>query len=230
MDEWTDLAGWWYEEIADDPAFSTDIVPLLEALMPARRGPWLDAGCGEGRVARLLGDGIVGCDLSAELLRRAAATHPVVQCRLPDLRWLRDGSLDGVYIVLSLEHIADLDGFLAEAHRCVATGGALVVVANHPAFTAEGAAPIVDLTDGEVLWRWGPYFTPAPVATDIVAGRTVTFHHRPLGMFLTAAAAAGWSLRVLDERPLSPAALAGRPDEAQSAHLPRLLGARWEKR
>ncbi len=229
MDEWTDLARWWHEEVADDPAFSTDIAPLLRGVMPERDGVWLDAGCGEGRVARLLGGGIIGCDLSATLLHTAAATHPVVRCRLPDLGWLREGALGGVYVVLSLEHIADLAGFFAATHRAVRSGGSLVVVANHPAFTAEGSGPIVDLTDGEVLWRWGPYFQSAPVVTDIVAGRSVTFHHRPLGELLTAGAAAGWSLQILDERPLSPESLSGRPDEQPAANLPRLIGVRWQK-
>lgn len=228
-DEWSEAAGWWFAEVADDSLFATDVLPLLDSVMPrGHEGPWLDLGCGEGRVMRALAGDVVGCDVSLDLLGAAARFGPVVQCRLPDLGWLRPGSLAGAYAVLVFEHLADLAAILAAVRRAVRPGGFLVVVANHPAFTAEGSGPIVDVDDGEVSWRWGPYLEVGATPTD-VGGRVVTFHHRPVGMWLTEAARAGWSLEVMSERSLSEAAVAAHPGYAGQQQLPRLVAWRWSR-
>jgi len=226
--EWENLAPWWIDQVSDDPVFATDVVPLLEQIIPSRSGIWLDLGCGEGRMLRRLGGDVVGCDLALPLLRSSAEAAPAVQCRLPDLGWLRPESLDGAYAVLVLEHLANLPHMLAETHRVVRPGGALVVVANHPAFTATGAGPVVDLNDGEVLWRWGPYLDAAPTPTN-VGGRTVIFYHRPIGRWLGAAAAAGWTLEAMEERGLSEAAIAAEPAYRDQDQFPRLVGWRWRR-
>lgn len=227
-DEWAEAAEWWFAEVGGDAVFAADIVPLLGDALPERRGVWLDLGCGEGRVMRALGGDVFGCDLSAQLLGVAARAGPVVQCRLPNLGWLRSGSIAGAYAVLVLEHVADLRALFAAVRRVVRPGGHLVVVANHPAFTAEGSGPVVDLDEGEVLWRWGPYLAAAETPTD-VGGRTVTFHHRPIGVWLTEAAQAGWSLEVMVERALSSAVVAAHPGYAGQESFPRLVGWRWRR-
>lgn len=224
-DEWESLAGAWREAITDDPIFDTDVLPLLRRVLGHPAGEVLELGCGDGRVLRALGGGI-GCDVSLELLRRASVESPVVRCRLPDLAWLRSESVDAAIAVLVLEHIADLGGLLAEARRVVRAGGVLAVVANHPAFTAAGSGPIVDLTDGEVLWRWGPYFDEGPAPVPI-GSRSATVHHRTLGAILTEAAGAGWLLETLEERPLSGAAVRAIPGYAGQEQLPRLVAVRW---
>lgn len=225
-EEWAEAAGWWFAEVADDSLFASEIVPLLESVMPAVRGPWLDLGCGEGRVMRALGGDVLGCDVSLELLESAARSGPVVQCRLPDLDWLRPASLAGAYATLVVEHLADLAAILTAVRRVVRPGGHLVVVANHPAFTAEGSGPVVDVEDGEVSWRWGPYLDVGVASTD-AGGRRITFHHRPIGVWLTEAARAGWSLEMMIERALSDAACAVHPGYAGQDQLPRLVAWRW---
>ena len=73
--------------------------------------------------------------------------------------------------------------------------------------------------DGEVLWRWGSYFTTG--ASDEPAGdHTVRFHHRPLGMLLTSAAAHGWSLEAFRERPLSEGVVAVEPGYVGQEQIP----------
>lgn len=175
---------------------------------------------------RHVGVPVVGCDLSPRLLGAAAVEGPVVRCRLPDLGWLRDDSVAGAYAVLVLEHIAEMDRFFAESHRVVETGGSLTVIANHPAYTPPGAGPVIDPADGEVLWRWADYFTPAVGLEPAGAGR-MAFHHRPLGAIVAAARAAGWLLEFLEERPITvepgDATLAGQD------RIPRLIGLRWLK-
>jgi len=227
-DDWTGAADWWRTEVAGDDVFATDVMPLVDELVTVGQGPWLDLGCGEGRVMRRLGGDVVGCDVSGALLRTAAAWGPVVECRLPQLGWIRTAALAGAYAVLVLEHIADLDELLAQTHRVVRPGGWLVSVANHPAFTAAGSGPVVDVDDGELSWRWGPYLEAAETPTE-VGGRVVTFHHRPVGVVLTAAARTGWVLDTMVERGLGAEAVAANPGYGGQEQLPRLVGWRWRR-
>jgi hypothetical protein len=162
----------------------------------------------------------------AALLQRARKAGPVVLARLPRLSWLRPSSVSGGVVVLVLEHIADADLLFAELERVTVPGGTLTLVMNHPAFTSRGSGPIVDQTDGEVLWRWGAYFS-ADTSEEPAGTAAVTFHHRPLGTLLTEAARAGWALETLEERPLSPATVARLPSLTGQEHMPRLIGMRW---
>ena len=225
MSEWVGHADWWLSEIADDPIYQLDVVPLAMELLGTPQGTLLDLGCGEGQLMRALQSRVVGCDISQQLLELAAQAGPVVRARLPELSWLRPGSVAAAYAVLVLEHMEDLKLFAAAA-RVVQTGGALVVVSNHPAFTAEASGPILDPSDGEVLWRWGDYFVAATVSMPTEAA-PVTFYHRPLGAILEAAAAAGWVLDRFVEAGFSAAAVASEPGYAGQEQMPRLLGARW---
>jgi SAM-dependent methyltransferase len=230
-DEWDRLAGWWADEAVADPAFASDVLPLAAELLEGEPGPLLDLGCGEGRTLRGLARSagpLVGVDANAELAARASAAAPVVRARLPSLDWVAGGVLGGAYAVLMIEHIEDIAALFEAVHRAVRSGGVMVVVANHPVFTAEGAAPITGFADGEVLWRWGSYFSSHPVPTDI-GGPIVTFHHRRLGELLTLAAAAGWVLETLVERPLSGETLARMPGYEGQEGFPRLAGFRWRK-
>lgn len=169
---------------------------------------------------------VIGCDLSPRLAAEAAAHGPVVVTRLPDLRWVRDRTMAAAYSVLVVEHLPTLEGFFAAAHRVTQVGGHLVVISNHPAYTPPGAGPLIDQSDGEVLWRWGSYFAEASGAVP-AGDLTVTFHHRPLGSLLNAAADAGWSLERVEERALSAEAVAHDPGLVGQEHFPRLIGLRW---
>jgi len=228
--EWERLADWWLSEVVDDTAYRDDVLPLALEMFDAPPGAVLDIGCGEGRVMRELADrGVVGCDASTELLEVATAdSRPGVRARLPDLSWLRAESIAGAIAVMVVEHIAAIDRLFAEAARVTRVGGTLTAVMNHPAYTAPRSGPIVDQSDGEILWRWGPYFSHAE-ATEPAGDDFVTFHHRPLGEFLTAAANAGWSLERLEERPLNLETIAGNPGLIGQEHFPRLLGIRWRR-
>lgn len=223
--EWNGHAEWWLEEISHDPIYKLDVLPLLCELTAHMPGMLLDVGCGEGQVMALHDGRVIGCDISMELLRHASQRGPVARAELPDLRWLRREVVDGAYLVLVIEHLADLDIFASLA-RVVRPGGMLALVMNHPAFTAPGSGPILDQTDGEFLWRWGSYFR-AGSSLMPTAEASVTFHHRPLADILNAAALAGWGLQELVERGFSKAAIATEPGYVGQEQMPRLLGARW---
>jgi len=225
-------AEWWLGEVGSDPVYQEEVIPLLiDLLDPEPEFLYLDLGCGEGQGMRTVaatGARVMGCDQDATLLTRASSAGPTVQARLPELAWLEDFRLDGAYAVLVLEHLEDHRRLLAEAARVVKPGGALVVVANHPAFTAPGAGPLIDPTDGEVTWRWGEYLE-AGTSVEPAGAFNLTMHHRPLGELLTAAAGASWSLDRLEERGPGPAAAERDRLLAVQRHIPRLIGLRFHR-
>lgn len=217
---WSDLTSWWLDEIATDPAYREVVTPLLlEVLDPAPGRRYLDLGCGEGRVMRAAADGgaaVHGLDLSEELAARAG---DAVVARLPGIP-MRDASYDGVYSVLTLEHLEDHATFFAETARVTRPDGVLAIVVNHPVWTAPESTPITD-SDGEVLWRPGSYFSTGH--SEVSAGEAnVVFHHRTMAALLTGAADAGWSLRQMLEQP--------HHDLDDQGGIPRLLACRWEQR
>ena len=154
----------------------------------------LDVGCGTGWLAAGLRRAVpaarvVGCDLSAGMLRQAtvAGAWPLVQAdaaRLP----LRDGALDLVVTRGVLHHLPDLDAALAEWHRVLRPGGAVVVcseptpaVEQQGGLLVRGLLPLLrrPLTPEEDFWEVASMaanlhvFTPAELeALALRAGFT----------------------------------------------------------
>lgn len=226
MTEWDQLAEWWEAEVAD-AAYDNDVQPLVDALVAGLEGPSLDMGCGNGRLRESLPAPAFGCDSSSRLLRSARSIGlPVVQSRLPDLGWMRSRSVATALACLVLEHLPDAVAFFAAAHRIVQSDGALVVVSNHPAYTSSGAGPVVDQSDGEVLWRWGTYLFDS-IAAEPAGSGSVVFHHRSTAAILNAAADAGWRLDRMIEAGASAETIAAIPVLLGQEHMPRLVGWRW---
>jgi SAM-dependent methyltransferase len=226
-DNWDDIADWWNEEAGIDPAYTLDVHPMLQSLMPEDPGVTLDLGCGEGQGMRILGGRIVGVDLSIELGRMARRNGPVIVADLPDLSSLRHEAVDAVYSVYLVDLIEDHAGFFANTARVVRDGGTLVIVINHPVYTAPGSGPLMD-PDGEMLWRWGTYFEEGS-SPEPAGGREIRYHHRPLGELVTAAATHGWVLTNMLERGLSKATIALLPGYVGQETVPRLLGIAWRR-
>ena len=214
---WTSLTEWWRSEIGNDPAYSEVVTPLLiQVLSPAPDGTYLDIGCGEGRVMRAVagqGATVHGLDINPDLARQAETAVVADLLAIP----MRSDAYDGVYSVLTLEHVADHRRFFAEATRVTKPGGVLALVVNHPVWTAPDSTPISD-ADGEVLWRPGEYFSSG--SSEVPAGESsVVFHHRSMADLLNAASAAGWSLEKMIEEP--------HHQFEDQAGIPRLLACRW---
>ncbi|MFB3049430.1 MAG: class I SAM-dependent methyltransferase [Acidimicrobiia bacterium] len=230
VDNWDELAPWWRREAATDLVYREDIEPMLERLTPEDPGTVVELGCGEGQWLRWLSTKGVqpfGCDGSLQLLTDAASAAPVVCAQLPALSWLQNGSVDNALSVFVLDLIADAGEFFTETIRVVRAGGSLIVIINHPGFTAPGSGPLLDV-DGEVLWRWGSYLEDGS-SVQPAGDRTVVFHHRSIAKLLTVAAAAGWALQVVEERPLGAAAIERDPGYVGQEGIPRFFGARWRK-
>jgi 2-polyprenyl-3-methyl-5-hydroxy-6-metoxy-1,4-benzoquinol methylase len=216
---WTELTEWWLAEVSEDPAYAGVVTPLLlKILGPEHDLTYLDVGCGEGRVMRAVAESgatVHGLDINVALARRARLAMVGHALEIP----ARDAGYDGVYSVLTLEHIPEHDRFFAEMARVTKPGGVLAVVINHPTWTAPGSTPISD-SDGEILWRTGEYFSDG--SSDIQAGEgTITFHHRSMSALLNAAANAGWNLEQMVEQP--------HHDFEDQAGIPRLLACRWRR-
>lgn len=225
------LAAWWLAELADDPAYVEEVLPLAMGLLdpePGRR--YLDLGCGEGRVMKALSDAgssAFGVDIAPQLLETARHYGEVVCADIPPLPFLQDGSVDGVVMVLVLEHIRDEEEVFLEAARVTRPGGPFALVINHPIWTAPGSTPITDGSD-EILWRSGEYFSTG--WSDEPAGAaTVRFHHRSMARLLNAAADAGWSLDHMVEEGVTAAQMRRSPGLVGQEHIPRLLGVRWSR-
>jgi SAM-dependent methyltransferase len=115
---------------------------------------WLDAGCGEGRLARDLaarGAHVLGVDVAPGLVtaarRRAGALPAATRARLTFAvgglaarGHVAAGSLDGVLASLALMHVARMDPVLAAWARALKPGGRLVLVLPHPCFMGPGTS------------------------------------------------------------------------------------------
>lgn len=159
----------------------TDVHELVAAEL---RGPVLDVGCGEGRLASLLPPGVtwVGVDGSPAQL----SLNPYRPVVLADMRALpfRDGAFAEVAHLWCLYHLDEPRVAIAEAARVLRPGGRYFASTsardNDPelawdgyppsSFDAEEAVAIVSgvLDDVEVQ-RWDARFFPLPTRDEVRA-------------------------------------------------------------
>lgn len=229
MTDWNEMAEWWLEE-AQDPAYDEEVVPFfVEVFRPVRGQVMLDLGCGDGRMQEVVastGVTVIGVDVNIELARIASRRHPVFLNRLPGLACVKDGAVDGAYVVLALEHVENSPQFFAEVARVTRPQGSLTVVINHPVYTAPESGPVLDPTDGELFWRFGRYLSSGRTH-DPAGERSVEFIHRPIGQLMTEAASAGWSLEEVREQGVGERAAARDPILAKHGEIPHLMALRW---
>jgi SAM-dependent methyltransferase len=219
---------------------------LLEALGTRLRGTrWLDAGCGEGRVARALaqkGATVLGVDVAAPLIaaarRSTRALAAAVRGRLTfatgDLAargLLPRGELDGVVCALALMHVARPGPALEAWARALKPGGRLVLLLPHPCFMGPGtswtarlpqvprgpARPLaLEVSDYPVRGVQRFRFDPAfPAAT--------TNYHHSLEALSGELARAGFAIDRLGEPRPSAALVAREPSFAPYARVPFFL-------
>ena len=124
---WRELSVWWVDEVSTDTAYESVVTPLLlDLFSPVAGNLYLDLGSGEGRVIRTLsqmGMSVIGVDLNEGLAAQSGG--PIAVAEIPPIPF-RDDALDGVYSVLTLEHIPNLVGMFEEVARITRAGGVLL--------------------------------------------------------------------------------------------------------
>jgi SAM-dependent methyltransferase len=155
-----------------------------EMIAPELRGPVLDVGCGEGRLASLLGGAVrwVGVDSSPAQIA-ANPYRPVVRADMRALPF-RDGAFAEVAHLWCLYHLDDPAVAIAEAARVLQPGGRYVactaardndpeiMIEGYPpsTFDAEEAAGIVASAFDEVeAERWDGKFFPLRTRDEVRA-------------------------------------------------------------
>lgn len=196
-----------------NPLIALEEPHMRQAVGDIRDLAVLDLGCGTGRHTAWLaaaGARVTAVDFSpgmlAEARRKTAGadihflTHDLHE-PLP----FPSGTFDLVVNGLVLEHLRDLPGFFAEAHRVLRSGGRAVVSAMHPAmFLRDTQAQFTDPESGEVV-RPGslPHQLGDFVMAAVRAGFTLENigEYAPDALFVAryprAAKALGWPLLVV---------------------------------
>ena len=208
-----------------DPHRTALLDGAVRSVLGGVRGTrWLDAGCGEGRLARLLaarGATVLGVDVAPGLVaaarRRARALPAASRARLTFATGglaarglLARGSLDGVLASLALMHVARLDPPFAAWARALVPGGRLVLVLPHPCFMGPGtswAARLPQVPRGapeleELRVRDYPEEGAQRFRFDASFPAKTVNHHRSLETMQEALAAHGFlTRRLVEPRP-----------------------------
>lgn len=211
---WREQAG------ADGDPFGL-LPPLLELLGDIAGRRVLDAGCGEGYLARVLaarGARVTGIDLSPRLieLARAKDTSGLIDYQVADLSQPRPqlaASFDAVASYLVLNDVAGYRGFAATLAASLKPAGRLVLAFNNP-YSAVIDHHATDYFDTGKATRYCGLWE---------IGIKAYYHHRTLENYLDAFLAGGLRLTKLADIPT----LAGqhRPDAylPDGARFPRFM-------
>lgn len=118
-----------------------------DVVAPLLRGPVLDIGCGEGRLAQLLAANVswVGVDVSFTQLA-SSRFRTLVQADMRSLPF-RDGTFAEVAHLWCLYHVDEPGAAIAEAHRVLRPGGRYFACASARS------------SDPELMWEGYP---PSP--------------------------------------------------------------------
>lgn len=188
------------------------LLPLLELLGDIDGRPVLDAGCGEGYLARALaarGAHVTGIDLSPRLvaLARGRDTGGTIDYQVADLSQplpSAAGRFDAAGSYLVLNDVRDYRGYAATLAASLAPGGRLVLALNNP-YSAVTDRHVTDYFDSGAVSRYRGLWE---------SGIRAYYHHRTLEDYLDAFHASGLRLAKLADVPAM--ADAHRPD----AYLP----------
>jgi SAM-dependent methyltransferase len=179
------------------------LAALLDLLGDVAGRAVLDAGCGEGFLARILavrGARVTGVDLSPRLIALARERDPqgAITYRVADLSQpVPDlaGHFDAIGSYLALNDVADHRGFAATLAALVKPDGRAVIALNNP-YSAVVRGHIADYFNSDTRGVYG--------GMTAALGGEVGYYHRTLGDYLDAFLAAGWRLAKLVDVPASP--------------------------
>ncbi|HEY6960955.1 MAG TPA: class I SAM-dependent methyltransferase [Gaiellaceae bacterium] len=211
---WEEGVDAWVERVRELGAHPHDEAIL--ALLPAPAGLTLDAGCGEGRLTRLLsslGHDAVGVDRSSRLVEEARRADPDGRYAVAsiDALPLDDRAAALVVCVNVLPHVVDLEPAVRELARVLRDDGALVVGLAHPVMLAG------EYDDDSRSLRLEHYFDASPEVVELGHHHV---HHQPRTIEEYLRAFFGVGLVLTDVREVP----------ARGADVPRYLDLRLERR
>jgi SAM-dependent methyltransferase len=177
--------------------------------------PWcagavvLDAGCGEGYGAaaiRRAAQAVVALDYEEPVVRHVRARYPDLAAVRGDLQRLpvRDGAVEVVAHLQTVEHLHDQPGFVAECARVLRPAGTLVVTTpNRLTFSPGRDTPLNpfhtrELSAAELRDLLAPHFTLTRLL-GVRHGRRIARwerRHGPLVEAQLASSPAGWPARL----------------------------------
>jgi SAM-dependent methyltransferase len=195
------------------------LLPLLEMLGDITGRRVLDAGCGEGYLARVLaarGACVTGIDLSPRLIELARSKDPGcgIDYQVADLSQPQPGTtgcFDAAASYLALNDVRDYRGFAATLAASLKPGGRLALALNNP-YGAVIDRHVTDYFDSGAVSRYRGLWE---------IGIKTYYHHRTLENYLDVFLSTGLRLAKLTDIPTL--ADAHRPD----AYLP--AGARFPR-
>jgi SAM-dependent methyltransferase len=218
---WDRNAHQWDGEIADagDEARRDRTDPLvLDWLGTIDGTDVLDLGCGNGYLSTKLataGASTVGVDVSGEMLA-LASTRATGNCRrsifvlgsalaVP----LTGRSFDSIVANYLLSSIDDLDAALREIHRLLRRGGRAIVVIPHPCFSSGPRrwalmppdSPRMEEVVGYVVDHY--LVSHSTVWLDWTGFGPIPYVHRPLSVYWSSFARAGFTVVDFDEPDLT---------------------------
>ncbi len=187
---------------------------LLTMLGPPNGRHILDLGCGNGYLSRILaarGAEVVGVDMSAAMLSRAAA-YPAtggnvryVRSSITDLSELPSDHFDGAVSNYVLHDVADYDQALAEVNRVLRPGAALVLTLTHPCFSSGPRTWNTDPPDSPrredaTAFLVDDYFRRSAYLIEDWSGfDAIPYYHRPLRDYWRAFERQGFDVVGFDE-------------------------------
>ncbi|HWX50051.1 MAG TPA: class I SAM-dependent methyltransferase [Roseomonas sp.] len=205
--------------------------PALQALLPPLHGQRVvDLGCGFGWFCRWVREQgaakVLGLDVSERMLARAraATTDPAITYERADLEHLQlpEAAFDLAYSSLALHYIEALPALLAQVHRALVPGGALVFSVEHPIYTAPSQPGWTTDAEGRQTWPVDAYLAEGPRRTDWLA-KGVIKQHRMIGTYVNLLTGLGFTLVHLEEWGPTTAQIAARPELAVERERPAFL-------
>jgi ubiquinone/menaquinone biosynthesis C-methylase UbiE len=205
--------------------------PALRALLPDIRGRnVLDLGCGFGwfcRWARQQGAShVLGIDVSEKMLARAkeATDDSSITYAKADMEHLQlqPKSFDVVYSSLALHYVDNLTGLMAQAHRSLVPGGALVFSVEHPIFTAPSRPNWSQDAAGRKTWPVDGYLNEGPRSTDWLA-KGVIKQHRTLATYINMLIGIGFVISHVEEWGPTEEQITAEPNWADERQRPPFL-------
>jgi len=224
---WEAIADGWAERVRTNTDWARPVLldkPHLELVGEVAGKRVLDAGCGEGRFARMLaerGAKVSGIDLSERMIGHALrleSEQPLgIDYRVRDmcnLASIKSGDFDVIVAYLSIIDVGDYETALSEIARTLRPGGQFVFSLIHPCFSPpvwgwEPRKPgIIPMRDKDRLFRKvDNYFPAAEIRFRMwpTAPVETINYHRPISEYAHACRDRGILIRDIVEPTPDPA-------------------------